>query len=175
MRPHRCLRLALVLTLLAGAGCASEHPTAATAAASLLPGFGDPTKLLVCPSGTAQSATGVIGSLGGVLSVGGTSVTIPANAVLQPTSFTLTVPASKYVEIEVTAGDADHYLFSQPVVVAIDYGRCGGGSLLSTPHQAWNIDPATKALLENMGGVDSKLTHTVVFSTIHFSGYALAD
>jgi hypothetical protein len=166
------LRLAFALTLAAGAGCASEAPTSGIST-SIVPGSS--STLLVCPSSTTLSTTSIIGSLGGVLSVDGTSVTIPANAVLAPTSFTLTVPASRYVEIEVTAGDADHFLFSQPVQVAVDYSRCGGGWLLSSPHQAWNIDPNTKALLENMGGVDEKLTRTVVFSTLHFSGYALVD
>ena len=149
-------------------------PTQAVAAGSLFPSTASPS-LVSCPSTSAQSVSGLIGALGGTLSVGGTIVTIPANAVLSPTNFTLTIPASPYMEIEVTAGDSSHFVFSQPVAVTIDYGRCAGRSLLGPSYQAWNIDPTTHALLENMGGVDVKLTHTVVFTTLHFSGYALAD
>jgi hypothetical protein len=175
------LALALAIASLAGAGCASDNPTStvgANGAPSAWGGrhdSGDHAGLLECGSSRTESATGVIDALGGVLSVGGTSVVIPANAVLSPTSFTLTVPASPYVEIEVTAGEADHFVFDKPVLVSIDYGRCGHGSLFEPSHEAWNIDPVTKALLEKMPSVDVKLTHTVVFSTIHFSGYALAD
>jgi hypothetical protein len=39
----------------------------------------------------------------------------------------------------------------------------------------WNIDPSSKELLERMIGVDEKLTHTLIFTTIHLSGYAVAD
>jgi hypothetical protein len=39
----------------------------------------------------------------------------------------------------------------------------------------WYIDPATGTLLENMLGVDNKLTRTITFSTGHLSGYAVAN
>jgi hypothetical protein len=130
--------------------------------------------LISCPAPATQASSGVIGPLGGLLAVGGVRVVVPANAVLAPTSFTLTVPESNYLEIDVKAGDADHFVFARPVIVAIDYGRCGlprfHGAL-----SAWNIDPDTKALLEQMPSVDSQLTQTIIFSTIHFSGYAVAD
>jgi hypothetical protein len=132
------------------------------------------TALMECPASATETSTGLIGPLGGTLVVGGIQITVPANAVLSPTSFTLTVPQSNYLEIDLKAGDAEHFVFESPVVVAIDYGRCG----LSRFHSAlsaWNIDPATKALLEEMPSVDSQLTHTIIFSTIHFSGYAVAD
>jgi hypothetical protein len=178
---HVRLALAAAIISFAGAGCASDNPTSAVDANGASAAWGgrhnssDTPALLECPASTTESATGIIGALGGVLSVGGTSVVIPANAVLAPTSFTLTVPASPYLEIEVTAGGADHFVFDKAVLVSIDYGRCGSSSLFEPAHEAWNIDPATKALLEKMPGVDIKLAHTVVFSTIHFSGYALVD
>ena len=173
---HRRTLVALAAGLFLASGCGdSGSPTQALAAGpSLFPASSAPT-LISCPSNTTQSVTGLIGALGGTLSVGGTVVTIPANAVLSPTSFTLKIPASQYMEIEVTAGDSAHFVFNQPVAVTIDYGRCASGSLFAPAYQAWNIDPTTHALIENMGGVDLKVTHTVVFSTLHFSGYALAD
>jgi hypothetical protein len=167
--------IVFALTLVAGISCTTDPSTSVTATVSADSLNETSGTLLQCPDSTSGSATGVIGALGGTLSVGGTSVVIPADAVLSPTSFTLSVPASPYMEIEVTAGGSNHYVFGKPVIVTIDYGRCGGGGLLSPPHQVWNIDPVTKALIEKMAGVDIQIAHTVVFTTIHFSGYAVAD
>jgi hypothetical protein len=177
--PHRT-RFHLVLMLsvgLVGAACSVERAAAPHPAdrSSLLGLFDPNPSLIKCPAATEQSATSLIGPLGGVLTVGATRVVIPANAVLSPTTFTLTVPASKYVEIEVTTDSSEHYVFSQPVLVTLDYGRCGRSDLLRAPLSAWNIDPQTKALLEPMVSVDNKLTQTVTFTTVHFSGYAVAD
>jgi hypothetical protein len=134
-----------------------------------------PANLIVCPAATAQASSGLIGPLGGVLTVGGATVLIPPNAVLLPTTFTLTVPASKYLEIEVTPAGGTHYTFAAPVAVTIDYSRCGRRDLDSSDLSVWYIDSQTKALLQNMRAVQDRLTHTVTFTTLHFSGYAVAD
>jgi hypothetical protein len=162
---------------LAGAACSGERAAGPrpTDPSTLLGLFDKDPTLINCPAGEAQSTTAVIGPLGGVLAVAGTRVVIPLNAVLSPTTFHLNVPASKYVEIEVTTDESEHYLFSQPVLVTLDYSRCGRANLLRAPLSAWNIDPQTKALLEPMISVDNKLTQTVTFTTLHFSGYAVAD
>jgi hypothetical protein len=168
----------LATTLIVGgvASCTTDTISAPQpgAQASLL-GSGNAPSLITCPAADSRSTTGLIGPLGGVLSVGNTSVVIPANAVLDPTTFTLKVPSSKYVEIEVTANGGEHYVFAQPVTVTIDYGRCSRSNIDLAPLSAWNIDPVTKALLEREPSVDNKLTRTVTFTTIHFSGYAVAD
>jgi hypothetical protein len=174
----RITRLGTALLLAALVGCLgdSNTPTGPGKDQGPTKSWSDAegTALIDCPAPTTQSSSGLIGPLGGVLSVGGVRVIVPVDAVLVPTSFTLTVPASNYMEIDVRAGDADHFVFERAVVVAIDYGRCD----LPRFHGAlsvWNIDPDTKALLEQMPSVDSQLTHTIIFSTIHFSGYAVAD
>jgi hypothetical protein len=170
--------LVLLLSLgAAGAACSVDRAAEPRPAdgSSLLGVFDPEPSLIKCPAGAEQSASSLIGPLGGVLAVDGARVVIPANAVLSPTTFTLTVPASRYVEIEVTTGASEHYVFSQPVVVTLDYGRCGRSDLLRAPLSAWNIDPQTKALLEPMISVDDKVTQTVTFTTLHFSGYAVAD
>jgi hypothetical protein len=171
------LALALAFGLAGAAACSTEQVTGLrpTDRSPLLGLFNKEPTLVNCPAGEAQSATALIGPLGGVLAAGGTQVVIPANAVLSPTTFNLTVPASKYVEIEVTTDASEHYVFAQPVLVTLDYGRCGRSNLLRAPLTAWNIDPETKALLEPMISVDNKLTQTVTFTTLHFSGYAVAD
>jgi hypothetical protein len=131
--------------------------------------------LINCPTATTQSVTSRIGPLGGLLAIGNTRVVVPLGAVLFPQDFTLTIPASQYAEIRVRAGTAEHYLFRYPVAMTIDYSRCATPELNTHALSVWNIDEDSRALLEPMIGVDEKLTHTIVFTTIHLSGYAVAD
>jgi hypothetical protein len=184
---HRTRRfLALSLTFATAIGlssCGDNRVTAPAAAPSdaaspsllgwLLGGWGAP-KLLGCPSSETQQTSGVIGIDGGTVSLGGTSIVLPALAVLSPTTIELTIPASPYMEIEITANGGEHFNFLRSVLVTIDYSRC-----TNTPTwqslSAWYIDSDTKALLERMLSVDNKLTRTVSFSTLHLSGYALAN
>lgn len=180
----RVTNLLLALSLAAGAACSGDSPAptrAPDAAAPItLPILSPPSApqtaatLISCPTATTRSVSGLIGPLGGILALGNTRVIIPLSAVLFPKQFTLTIPASNYAEIEVNAGGVNHYLFQLPVVMAIDYSRCDQ-SALNQPLSVWNIDPDSKELLERMIGVDEKLTHTIVFTTIHLSGYAVAD
>ena len=175
----------LFLALLAVAACSGDvaAPTrpldAGAGRAALLPLFTQPSAtdatLIACPTATTQSVTSRIGPLGGLLALGNTRVLIPVGAVLFPQDFTLTIPASQYAEVRVRAGSAEHYLFQQPVLMTIDYSRCATPELDKRQLAVWNIDESSKALLEQMIGVDEKLTHTIVFTTIHLSGYAVAD
>jgi hypothetical protein len=169
----------LTFVLLAGAACSGDRSSSArmtepSTSAPTTSNFTGAT-LIQCPTNTTQTTTGIIGPLGGLLSVGNTLVIIPPNAVLIPTSFTLTVPNSTYVEIGVNAAGTNHFVFATPVTVVISYDRCNRSDINSVPLTAWNIDPVTKALLAPMLSVDDKLFRTVTFTTIHFSGYAVAD
>lgn len=130
-----------------------------------------PTTLAVCPTGTAQQTSNVLGPLGGIVSLGGTSVSLPLGSLLSPTSIELSIPASPYMEIGVTA-NGGHFLFQQPIAITLDYSRCSA-DIQQKPLTVWNIDPYTHRLLENMGGIDNKLTHQITFTTLHLSGYAL--
>jgi len=128
--------------------------------------------LAVCPSDSTQSTSDLLGVLGGTVSLAGTSVLVPAGALLSSTNIALTLPASQYMEIGVTA-NGGHFLFQQPIAITIDYSRCSADIQAKTL-SVWNIDPDTHQLLQNMGGIDNKLTHQITFTTIHLSGYALA-
>ncbi len=179
-------RLAVVLLALVACSGDVTSPTppadvSSAAAGSLLPRPWRPrpdltgTTLIDCPTDITQSVTSRIGPAGGSLVIGNTSVVIPLGAVLFPEDFTLTIPASQYAEIRVRAGSAEHYLFQYPVAMTIDYSRCATPALDQHALSVWNIDEDSHALLEQMIGVDLKLTHTIVFTTIHLSGYAVAD
>lgn len=183
----RVTNVRLVLTLLALVACSGDvtslSPRQDNAGAggsviqpSILPRHDlSGTALIACPTTSTQSVTARIGLSGGVLALGNTRVVIPLGAVLTPEDFTLTIPESPYAEIRVRAGSAEHYLFQQPVTMTIDYSRCATPALDQRALSAWNIDPDSKALLEPMVSVDEKLTHTITFTTIHLSGYAVAD
>lgn len=170
-------RLALLALLaLGGASCAGDAASGVAGTATLRLGTAGKATLLQCdPAAAGQSVTGLIGPQGGVLAIGNTRVVIPELAVLQPTDFTLTVPASRLVEISVRAGSAQHFVFERPVLVSIDYGRCASGLSPLRPVSAWYIDESSKALLERMPSLDLRAANTVTFQTGHLSGYAVAD
>ena len=157
----------------------SGAPTGGAATGSSTDETATQTTLLACPTSDTQSATKLLDPLvGGTVSVGGSSVTLSAGFISAalPVPVTLTIPASQYVEANVTIAGLEHppLLPGTTVTFVIDYSRCGRSDLTKRALAAWNIDPETKALLEFMGGVDDKLTQTVTFSTSHLSSYAIA-
>lgn len=133
--------------------------------------------LVECPTNQTQSTVQLVGVDGGIVSLGGTQIIIPKDALplLGLNLISLRIPASQYVEIDVRVNGLVHYVFRQPVRVAIDYGRCTRSDIERSPLTAWYIDPVTKGFLADMGGVDDKVARTVTFTTDHFSGYAIAQ
>ncbi|HEU5173876.1 MAG TPA: hypothetical protein VFT96_03905 [Gemmatimonadaceae bacterium] len=132
-------------------------------------------QLVVCPTDREHAAEGVIGVLGGALTAGGTTINIPAGAVLSATTFKLVVPASKYMEVTINGGLLSHFDFEQPVSVTIDYSRCPDAALGTDPLTVFYVDDSTKTFLENMGGTDDRAARKITFITDHLSGYAIAN
>jgi hypothetical protein len=130
--------------------------------------------LIECPTSESASNSALVTPLGGLVSVGGTSVSIPAGALLAPTTVTVTVPASQYMKVDVSVEGLEHFIFELPVTITLSYDRCNRSNIDHAPLVAWYVD-SEDAPLELMGGVDNKLTRTVTFTTGHLSGYALAD
>lgn len=152
-------------------------PTAgagASAGALASTGTGAPS-LLACPSNTASTAQATIGLLGGMVEAAGTRIAIPPGAVLLPHVFTVTVPASRLMEVQITAEGYEHFDFLLPVQVTIDYSRCRGNPAVLSTLSAYHIDEQTKGLLELMRGADDKFAHAYTFTTDHLSGYAIAN
>lgn len=131
--------------------------------------------LIECPVDHTDSTSAMIGLLGGALSLDGTTVSIPAGALLLPATISLKIPAGNYMEVDVSVPGMEHFTFQQPITVSIDYSRCTRSDIDKTPLTAWYIDETTKALLEDMLGTDDKSTRHVTFTTGHLSGYAIAD
>lgn len=130
--------------------------------------------LLECPSDVTLSTSGAVGVLGGVVSLAGTLVSVPPEALLAPVTVDIEIPASRYMLVDLGVNGQDHWQFLASVAVTIDYSRCRVG-LLEPPVTVWHVDPQTGALLEHMGGVDNRLLQKVTFLTDHFSGYAIAN
>lgn len=130
--------------------------------------------LLECPTYWTRSTSGNVGLLGGVVLLAGTLVSVPPEAALGVITVDIEIPASRYMLVDLGVNGQDHWQFLAPVVVTIDYSRCGVG-LLDPPVTVWHVDPQTGALLEHMGGVDNRLLQKVTFLTDHFSGYAIAN
>ena len=179
--------LALAATLFAVAACSGASPISGPEASSTLAYTVDARRaddasssplasnaqLLVCPSTDTFTASAVIGREGGSLSVGGATMTLPQRAVNRPTLFTMTVPASQYVEVEIVAENRPHFNFDKRVSITLDYKRCGADAD-EKPLSAWHIDPASKRLIEQMPGRRDRRSNSVSFGTDHLSGYALA-
>jgi len=132
-------------------------------------------QLVACPSTESRSVSKTIGILGGSLEIDGTRVVVPVGAVLLPTTITLTLPASPYMEVDFTANSLQHFKFPVAVHVTIDYSRCDRRALAARPVTAWYIDTPTKNLLELMRAKDDRAARRVSFPTIHFSGYSIAQ
>ncbi|MBW3655497.1 MAG: hypothetical protein KY444_05280 [Gemmatimonadetes bacterium] len=167
---------ALSLAAVFATSCAdgSAGPLTGPEGASLASSSGP--SALECPVSTTRRTTATIGLLGGALELDGHRVVIPANAVLTPTEFTLTVPASNYVEIDIKAAGEEHYQFRKPVSLTLSYARCTRTNIDKENLRIFYIDDSrSKALVEDMGGTDDKAARTVTTGTDHFSGYVIGQ
>jgi hypothetical protein len=134
--------------------------------------------LVECPTSQTDVAQGEIGPLGNLLNpltLDGSSISIPPGALASPQLFLMTVPAGRFMELDISAVGFDTFLFQDSVSVTIDYSRCNRSDLANKVLHVWHIDPVTKALLDDMGGVNDAANHRITFKTNHLSGYAVAD
>ena len=170
--PRRMVGLtSLAVAALTACGEPTAPPSPATQSSALLQ-LGP--KLVSCPSQELRVASATIGIGGGEIAVGGTKITIPGGAVLAPTLFTVITPPSKYVEVQITALGAEHFLFEGDVSITLDYSRCTRSDIDAAPLSVWYIEGVTDTPLRPMGGVDDKAARTVTFTTDHLSSYAIA-
>ena len=149
---------ALALTLLASA-CGEPTTTR------------PPSELVACPSNTTVSSSALLGVAGGTVTAAGSSGRIPPGALTEPTQISLTVPASPNMQIDVQAGDEEHFTFRLPVTVTIDYSRCEN---ITGRISVWHIEDLTRTLLEQLPAIDDRLNRKITFITGHFSSYAIA-
>ncbi len=168
---------ALLVGVAAAFACGDHSPTEPAGLAPDLAAAKVATapQLVACPTSETRSVSGTFGILGGSLELDGTRIVVPVGAVILPTKITLTLPESRYMEVDFTANALDHFQFPVPVHVTIDYSRCASTALNAAPATAWYIDGSTKRLLERMTSRDDRDARRVSFTTIHFSGYSIAQ
>ena len=170
--PNRALSALLLSVLPAFTAC--DRPESAALSSAPENASVNAPALLQCPSSVTQSTSGEIGLLGGVVSLAGTAVSVPPEALLSPITLDIEIPASEHMLVDLGVNGQDHWQFLLPVTVTIDYSRCRVG-LLAAPVTVWHVDAETGELLEHMAGVDNRLLQKVTFLTDHFSGYAIAN
>ena len=131
---------------------------------------------LVCPTTvTQQSYVGLVGLLGGRVTLGRNQLSIPLGAVLSLTEFQITLPAGDAVEADVSAVGLGSFLFNAPVSITIDYSRCAPEAIPTGANlQVVYIDSQTKQMLAAMGGANNPWARTITFQTSHLSGYEVA-
>ena len=132
-------------------------------------------RLLRCPVSTTRSASGTIGLLGGSIAVDGHSISLPPGAVVFPTRFTLTVPASDHVQVEIHADGHERFQFLLPASVTMSYERCAGTDIDADDLSVWYISGLAGTLLELMGGSADPEARDITFSTDHLSGFIIAN
>jgi hypothetical protein len=132
-------------------------------------------RLIECPINQTSASDALIGVLGGTVAAAGTSISLPAGSVLTATLIRVTVPASTYMEVDITANDLLAFLFLKTVTVTIDYSRCPTSVTQGKTLTVWHINTQTKALIENMSGVNDPVQRRMTFTTDHLSGYAIAQ
>lgn len=169
----RSLGLLIALAFVLPA-CADVDSTAPLAPADASLASSGPV-LVECPAETEEWATGSLGALGGSIQLKGHRLSLPGLAVKRPTEFGLAARVSNYMELDIRGDGQNSFKFDRPVRITIDYSRCTRTNIDHAPLSVWQIDPETKALLEDMGGVDDVLNQRVIFSTMHLSGYAIAN
>jgi hypothetical protein len=172
------LRALILASALLVSACAEPETGEPTALSPLSPPAQLVTQhtLLECPTSQAWASQGTVGLLGGTLDLLGTlKVHVPLGAVPVLTRFDVAIPASRHMEVAVSAAGLAHYLFQVPVTVTIDYSRCPASVLEKGPITVYHIDEQSKALLEHMGGVDDRANRRITFTTDHLSGYAIAN
>lgn len=173
--PRTWLRsAALSAAVFVTASCGEVQPGGITAPGEALATQSTGPTLLECPAETATSTSSLIGPLGGVVSVGGHQLVIPPLAVLVPTQFTVTVPASQYVRVDITAGNGQHYQFQKPVSITLSYARCSRSNIEKENLRIFYVDDAN-TILQDMGGTDDKNARTVTTGTDHLSGYIIGQ
>lgn len=153
--------------------CADDSATPLEPAVATLSATG--STLVECPTDETRAVTRTVDLQGGTIELDGHSITLPLGAVLLPTTITLTVPASRFVEVEITANGAESFEFEAAVDITISYQRCTRSNLDRDALTVWQIDPGTKALIEHMGGFDDKVARAVTFGSDHLSGFAIAN
>lgn len=170
-----CRRPGVLFAILLLAAC-GDSPTEVAEPTSSASSLSSGPVLVECPTEVTRSVSKTIDPLsGGTIELDGHSLSVPALALLLPTTFTLTVPASRFVEVHITANGEHGFEFLSTAGITISYARCTRGNIDKVELAAYKINPESKTLLKSMGGSDDAVLRRVTFSTDSLSAYAIAQ
>ena len=169
MKATRLIVVALCVSL---AACTDHTPTAAPQApqADLVGSLVGSTGLLKCSDLPAAQTTVMIGAQGGLISAGPHTLTIPAGALSEPTSITMTLVTGRGVNGVKFEPEGLH--FSRPATLSMDYANCDLlGKVLPKRIAYTSNDLAIKYFLLSL---DNILAKRVTGQVYHFSDYVVA-
>lgn len=134
-------------------------------------GGSDSLSLFACAADSiADSASAVIGPLGGQIQFGPHTLVVPPGALLRATTITASAPGDGHVDA-VFQPEGLHFLV--PAVLTLSYAQC------SPPpdHQAsiTYLQSLLGEILDILPSVDNPTKGQVVAPITHFSVYAVAD
>jgi hypothetical protein len=134
-----------------------------------------PVKLVTCPSKVLALSFAVLGPQGGQLTAGPATLAVPPGALSAARVFAISVPRSRYMDVQILALGDEHFVFDQPVTITLDYSRCDLDELGEESLTAWFVDTESLQPLTPMLTEDDRLARRAVFVTDHLSRYALAQ
>ena len=124
---------------------------------------------LACSPLPHDSVTPTIGPLGGTISVGPHTFTVPAGALDSAVSITAVAPSDNVNRVHF---QPDGLQFNSPASLTLSYANCSTlGSTL--PKRVVQID-TTLAIIGVLQSADNTLSNTVTGRVPHFSDYAVA-
>lgn len=170
MKALRYLALVLVLFIAASCGEPPSAPAPQTPEASLIGDLLRPTGLLKCSDLPYAEDTETIGPLGGRLTAGPHTLTIPAGALRQPTTITMSAPTGMGVNI--VHFEPEGLEFERGAALTMSYANCNLlGRLL--PKRIAYTTPNLN-ILYYLLSLDNIFTKRVTGKLDHFSDYVIA-
>jgi len=147
---------------------------AAAPTPAVIPAAAPAPQPIECRAAPGRSATALIDSAGGSVSVAGVAVMLPPGAVSSPTGVTVTVQPSPVMRIAIRAVGADATSFEQPALVTVDYAGCPVPPAGEAPLSVWRLDAAAERPVEKMEGEDDRELRLITFVAGTASQYTIA-
>ncbi|HXI64909.1 MAG TPA: hypothetical protein VNH14_10410 [Gemmatimonadales bacterium] len=174
MKAARCLVVALVVcALVFSSGCGDRSLTAPQVpapSADLIGSLLGATGLLKCSNLPYASTTKTIGGGGGTLSAGPHTLVIPAGALAQATTITMTLPTG--LGVNAVQFQPAGLRFQKPAALTMSYANCNLLGKLLPKQIAYTTD--NLQILSYLLSLDNLLSKNVTGQVNHFSTYVVA-
>jgi hypothetical protein len=166
--------VAPVLLLVVALACTDRPPTSVPAApapeASLIGSLLGPTGLLKCSNLPYAQSTATIGPLGGSISAGPHTLTVPPGALTAPVSITMTAPTG--LGVNAVKFQPEGLQFTAPAVLSMSYSNCSLLGNLLPKRIAYTDDNLN--IISYLLSLDNLLGKRVTGKVNHFSDYVVA-